>query len=140
MSVYLDASVLVSTFINDDFSARASLFLGRQQADLIVSDFAKVEFASAVAKRIRVGASTRDEARAAFSAFDVWAARFALRLETEPSDLLAAEAFLRRLDLNLRTGDALNIAVAQRAGAGLATFDDGMARCAAALGVALVEV
>jgi predicted nucleic acid-binding protein len=46
----------------------------------------------------------------------------------------AAEAFLRRLDLNLRTPDALNIAIAQRVGALLVSFDEKMAASARALG------
>jgi hypothetical protein len=43
-------------------------------------------------------------------------------------------AALRRLDLTLRTPDALNIAIAQRVGATLATFDAKMADAARALG------
>jgi predicted nucleic acid-binding protein len=42
---------------------------------------------------------------------------------------------LRRLDLTLRTPDALNIAIAQRAGAAMATFDARMAEAAQALGL-----
>lgn len=46
-----------------------------------------------------------------------------------------AANILRRLDLNIRTGDALNIAIAQRLEATLATFDGKMAENARALGV-----
>lgn len=46
----------------------------------------------------------------------------------------AAEAFVRRLDLTLRAPDALHIAMAQRNGAALVTFDEKMAACAKALG------
>ena len=42
---------------------------------------------------------------------------------------------MRRLDL--RTGDALNIAIAQRIGALLVTFDDEMAVNARLLGIAV---
>jgi predicted nucleic acid-binding protein len=41
---------------------------------------------------------------------------------------------LRRLDLNIRTADALNIAIAQRVGAALVTFDQKLAASALTLG------
>ena len=60
------------------------------------------------------------------------------RVQTKAADVRAAEAFLRRLDLNRRAPDALNIAIAQRAGAALATFDGKMAAAARKLGTAVV--
>jgi hypothetical protein len=45
---------------------------------LIVSDFAAAEFASAVARRVRTGDITSDEACRDFSAFDMWTARATL--------------------------------------------------------------
>ncbi|HVH76374.1 MAG TPA: hypothetical protein VM755_15780 [Stellaceae bacterium] len=53
------------------------------------------------------------------------------------ADIAAADAFLRRLDLNLRAPDAINIAIAQRLGADLMTFDERMTANARALGLAL---
>ncbi len=50
----------------------------------------------------------------------------------------AAEAFVRRLDLALRTPDALHIAMAQRVDATLVTFDEKMATCAKALGTPVI--
>ncbi len=50
-------------------------------------------------------------------------------------DVLAAEGFLRRLDLTLLAPDALHIAMCQRIGATLATFDEKMAASARMLGV-----
>jgi predicted nucleic acid-binding protein len=54
-----------------------------------------------------------------------------------PGDLAAATMFLRRLDLPLRTPDALHIAIAQRVGAMLVTFDRQMAASARTLGSAV---
>ena len=53
-------------------------------------------------------------------------------------DIKTAEAFLRRLDLGLRTADALNIAIAQRMRAALITFDERMASSARVLGLSVV--
>lgn len=52
----------------------------------------------------------------------------------------AAEAFLRRLDLAIRTPDALNIAITQRIGAALATFDQKMAASAGSLKTELAQL
>ena len=132
--VYLDASVLVALLTDDLLTGRADTFMRTKKPVLVVSDFAAAEFASAIARRVRTGEITPDEARSGFSAFDAWAARAPRREQTKAADVSAAEAFLRRLDLNLRTADALNIAIAQRVGAALVTFDEKMEASARMLG------
>ena len=138
MSVYLDASVLVALVMVDALTARADAFFRANTPVLIVSDLAAAEFASAVRRRVRTGDITSDEAHRGFSAFDMWTARATLREEMVTADVRAAGAFLRRLDLSLRTADALNIAIAQRIRAALVTFDQRMAASARALGVQVV--
>jgi predicted nucleic acid-binding protein len=138
VSVYLDASVLVALFTNDTLTPRADAYLRAEKPVLIVSDFAAAEFASAIARRVRTGELSSADARVAFSTFDAWIARTAERAQTGHVDVASAAAFLRRLDLALRTPDALNIAIAQRSGAALATFDVKMAVAARALGNAVV--
>jgi uncharacterized protein len=83
--------------------------------------------------RCRMKILTVDEARDAFADFDMWIAKM-VSSETGSPDIRAAESILRRLDLNLRAPDAIHIALAQRLGAELATFDTRMAECAQALG------
>lgn len=133
MNAYLDASVLVALFVDDPSSARAIAFLEAETPLLIVSDFAAAEFASAIARLVRIGRVKRRDARIAFTKFDGWAARTAASVEAGPADVAAAAAFLRRLEVNLRTPDAINIAIAQRVGATLVTFDARMADSARAL-------
>ena len=137
MSVYLDASVLVALFTDDPFTLRADSFLRANALVLIVSDFAAAEFAFIIARHVRTRDITPDNARIAFSTFDAWTARATQRVEISAADVIAAEAFLRRLDLTLRTPDAVNIAIAQRLGATLVTFDDKMVTGARALGTSV---
>ena len=137
MIAYLNASVLVALFTNDALTARADAYLRTHTPIVLVSDFAAAEFASAISTRVRMAELTSAEAQTVFSNFDAWTARAAQRIETGAADVKAAEAFLRRLDLTLRTPDALNIAIAERAAATLVTFDEKMAACARALGVAV---
>lgn len=82
---------------------------------------------------------TADEARTAFANFDQWAAQEPARVRASSVDVMAAEGFIRRLDLNLRAPDAIHIAMTMRLGAALATFDDRMAEAARALGCAVAE-
>ena len=136
MSVYLDTSVLIALFIDSDpFTERAKACMARNPDSLIVSDFVAAEFASAVARLTRTRRLTTDDATALFGTFDAWTARTAETANATTPDIAAASAVLRRLDLNLRAPDAINIAVADRLGAILATFDDRMATAARALGV-----
>ena len=139
MSLCLDASVIVALFVADAQTERAERFLATQHPTLVVSDFAEAEFVSAVGGHVRIGRLDLARARSALTAFDGWASRTA-RVETRAADVAAASAMLRRLDLVLRTPDALNIAIAHRIGAALATFDRKMAACAETIGVPVAPV
>jgi uncharacterized protein len=131
--------MLVAPLTNDALTARADALLRSRTPSLLISDFAAAEFASALGRRMRVGEQlTAAEARTTFATFDAWVARAAQRVEAAPADMLTAEAFLRRPDLTLRTPDALNIAIARRMDATLASFDDRMADCARALGLGVI--
>jgi predicted nucleic acid-binding protein len=130
--------VLVALLTADGLTARADAFLRANTPMLIVSDFAAAEFASAVARWVRTRDITVEEAQKGFLAFDSWTAQATLREEMAAADIRAAEAFLRRLDLGPRTADALNIAIAQRVRAALATFDQTMASSAGVLGIPVV--
>jgi uncharacterized protein len=135
VSVYLDASILVALFTPDALSARVDANFRSNADAAVVGDFAAAEFASAVARKVRTGELTEMNARAVFSEFDEWVARLGAMAEVRSADLVMAARFLRRLDLNLRAPDALNIAVAQRLGIAIATFDQRMAVAARRLGV-----
>jgi predicted nucleic acid-binding protein len=140
VNVYLDASIVVALVTRDVFTFRADAYLRAVAPVLIVSDFAAAEFASVVARRVRMREISQSIARATFAALDVWMIRLTERAETTTADVGAAALALRRLDLPLRTADALNIAIAQRIGATLMTFDEKMAASARALGVSVATV
>ena len=135
MNLYLDASVIVALLTNDVFTPRADAYIRSRTPLLIVSDFAGAEFASVIARRVRTREVTEQTARIAFAELDAWMVRNTERVETTTADVMAATRALRRLDLTLRTADALNIAIAQRVDATLMTFDEKMAVAARALGV-----
>jgi len=88
-----------------------------------------------IARKVRVGEFAQRAAANILAGFDIWVGRTAQRVELSGSDIAAAATWLRRLDLSLRTADALNIAIAHRVGASLATFDKKMAIASRKLGV-----
>jgi len=136
--LYLDASVLVALVSTDPLTTCAEACRAAGTHLLVVSDFATAEVASAIARRVRMREMTEMDARSAFALIDALVVRVAERIATEAGDVKAAEVALRRLDLPLRTPDALNIAIAQRVDAALLTFDMKMAEAARALGLDVV--
>jgi predicted nucleic acid-binding protein len=138
--LYFDTSILVSLFMPDTLSARLDSSF-RSSADIpVVSDFAAAEFASAVARRVRMRELGKDDARTIFFAFDTWTGQFGPPAEIRTADIVAAAGFVRRLDLNLRAPDAINIAMAQRLELSLATFDEKMLVAAQRLGVRTAQL
>lgn len=140
MSVYLDASVIVPFFTKDFFSDRARTFLLDRSPLVMVGDFAGAEFVSVLARRVRTGELTPELARLATLNFDSWTARYAMRVEMSPTDIRTADAILRRFDLPLRAPDAIHIAVSQRLGAELATFDEKLIACAHSIGLSISPI
>ncbi|MBP6014923.1 MAG: type II toxin-antitoxin system VapC family toxin [Alphaproteobacteria bacterium] len=133
MNLYLDASVLIPLFIDEARTGEAHGALAGRI--LIVSDFAMAEFSSGIARRARMGDISEIDAESVFATFDTWIARAAQRESLAAGDVHAALGLVRRLDLALRTPDAVNIAVAQRCGAALLTFDAKLAAAARSLGL-----
>jgi uncharacterized protein len=137
VSLYFDASVLVALFVIDPSSIRAETFLARSPDVFAVSDFGAAEFSSAVGRRVRMRDLTPDQGTLAFANFDTWITSTADWCETIPADIAAANRILRGLAVNLRTPDALHIAIARRLDATLVTFDRNMAIAGRALGFAV---
>lgn len=86
MSLYLDSSIVVSIFTLDVLSARAEALIRQVTTPIVVSDFAEIEFSSAVAARFRAGDLSRSEALLAFVHFEAWAAARPARVSATPAD------------------------------------------------------
>ena len=138
MSLYLDTSVFVALLTDDLFTRQADRYLRASGEIISVSDLGAAEYSSVLARRVRAGVITANQARGSFATFDAWRVRAARQLELDAADLVAADAWLRCLDPPLRTLDALHIAIAQRIDATLVTFDQRMAAAARALAIPVV--
>ncbi len=135
MNLYLDASVLVAMFVQEADSLRARQ--GVVGATLLVSDFAAAEFSAAISRRTRIGVVLSADAPQVLSAFDIWTAQSTTRIALTPGDGPTTIAYVRRLDLGLRSPDALHLAIARRLGATLFSFDAKMNAAATALGISV---
>jgi len=132
---YLDTSFLAALLMPEPVSRRAEQFVLAHPEIFLVSDFAAAEFASAVSRRVRMDEISRDEGRMILSTFDGWMATVGTAIEVTAADVALSTSFLRRLDLPLRTPDAIHIAVTRRTGARLVSFDRRMVTNAGVLGV-----
>ena len=135
MSVYLDASVILPTLIEVAASALVDRFMNDLDEDLIVSEFAAAEVASALSRLVRTGLLDREDASRRLADFDAWRAAAARDLDLQASDVRLANVFVRRFDLMLRAPDALHAAACRREDHLLVTLDKRLAAAALELGV-----
>jgi len=140
VSLYLDASILVPLVAPDSLAGQAEAFFGKIKTPLSVSDLAAAEVASAVSRKVRMREVPVPAAEEVLRTFDSWITAAATAIRITGADIAEASGYLRRLDLNLRTADAIHIAAARRLALTLATFDRNMAESARTLGVAVAEL
>ncbi len=108
MIVYLDASALVKRYVAEAGSAEVNQLLVR--ADVVgTAAISRAEVAAALAKAVRVGALTRDEAEAALQVFRAeWVDLVRLQL----TKVILAQADTLAWEYELRGYDAVHLAAA----------------------------
>jgi len=137
VSVYLDASVILPTLVEEAASQAVDAFIGLAGEQLVISEFAAAEVASALSRLVRTGLLERDDAAARLADFDAWRAVATADPDTQASDIRLAHLFVRRFDLMLRVPDALHAAMCRRADHELVTMDRRLATAARDLGVSV---
>ena len=138
MTVYLDASVLVSMFLADPNSQRA-LRLAERRPTITFSLWTIAEFSSALGVRSRMGLLDPDERRSLEAMLDQWLASSGAPVAPLAEDFQTARHLLRQSRSNLRAPDALHLAVCARIGADLASFDQKMLQAAAEVELSIAE-
>jgi hypothetical protein len=137
LTCYLDASVMLPILIKEPASTLVDAFVTTAGQELLVSDFAAAEVASALSRLVRMGHLQASDGSACLIDFDVWRASMTLPVEIHAVDIRVADAHVRRFDLGLRAPDALHLAVARRLGATLVTLDRRLAGAAREFGIAV---
>jgi predicted nucleic acid-binding protein len=133
--IYLDASALVKLFVPEPESDALNQALTGAE-DVILSDLALTEMASALGRRTREGLLTRAESRRLYREADTLAA-WCRRADLTPSIQRRAERLLlTSKSIPLRTLDALHVAIAlDGAAATLVTYDPRLRAAAASQGL-----
>ncbi len=136
MTIYIDTSVLVSTFTREASTARSQLWLSGQDPDsLLISEWVMTEFSAALSVKLRSGAIDLVERSAALAAFEMITATSLRILAVEGSHFRDAARLADQFATGLRAGDALHLAVAMAHRASLHTLDRRLAEAGAALGL-----
>ena len=137
MSAYLDASVILPRLIEEPASTAVRHYLAAHPQQLLISDFAAAEVASALSRLVRMGLLDGTDAVARVSDLDVWRAGASSPVDVQALDMRLAYAYVRRFDLMLRAPDALHLALARRLELTLVTLDRRLANAALALGISV---
>ncbi|HKR88040.1 MAG TPA: type II toxin-antitoxin system VapC family toxin [Phenylobacterium sp.] len=135
MRAYLDASALLPMLIAEPGSAVVDAFVEAAADELVVSEFAAAEVASAISRLVRTDRLAADDAAARLADFDAWRAAATEDVELNAADVRLAHLYVRRFELMLRAPDALHAAICRRADLELITLDRRLATAAEALGV-----
>jgi predicted nucleic acid-binding protein len=135
--IYIDTSVLGAIFFREASAAASVARLEDcSNQSLRISAWSLTEFASIGAIKQRMGhvdATARQYAMATFQRFAPDNLHLA---EVDPADFRVAVSIIDG-SANLRSGDALHLAIARRLGAALMTLDRRQAEAASGAGVKL---
>jgi predicted nucleic acid-binding protein len=127
--VYVDASVLVSLFLNEPFSVAAAEWYAREKRELVAASWCIPEFASALGIKQRTGAIDAPHAQGAWVRFQRMVAADLRLLPVTPVNFHRAAELVLDAPSALRAGDALHLACAEAAGAKyMATLDAVLSR------------
>jgi predicted nucleic acid-binding protein len=135
--LYLDTSIVVSLLSVETRTSDVLLWLKAQgAADFAVSDWVVTEFWSALSMKIRSGAIDTAQRALILAQFaQLLSDKFRV-LRVDEAAFRTAARFSDQAQLNLRSGDALHLAVCAEHGATICTLDQAQSRAAPVLGVA----
>ena len=115
---YFDTSFLVPLILPEATSEPiAGFFEGLPAEDLAISHWTRVEFASMLAREVRMGGLDAAAARAAGSRFETMVEESFAVLLPNRGDFDRARDWLGHFATGLRAGDALHLAIARNRGA-----------------------
>lgn len=135
--LYFDTSFLAPLILEEATSEAIEAFIATQPAgQLYVSHWTRVEFASLIAREVRMGGLAESDALLAIGQFDELVADSFQILMPSTADYERAKKCIQNFATKLRAGDALHLAIANNNGAKtLFTLDVGLLNAANLLSV-----
>jgi uncharacterized protein len=134
---YLDASLIVTFLSPEPAHARVRLWLeGHEEGTLFISPWVSTEVSSAFSIKQRVGDFTPDMRAEAKGAYQRFVERSLTVLTISETHFVVASEFTDCVEIGLRGGDALHLAVSHAHGLTLVTLDKQLANAGPQLGAA----
>lgn len=136
-SFYLDTCLLISLFHNDSgYAAAEAWLLAEEEAELWISHWVLLEFASATAVRCRRGDLPMARLKLLQEALTLFCRERLGMLEPRGEDFSQARRWLEGdACLGLRAADALHLALAYRSGTTLVSADQTLVRAVQGMGL-----
>lgn len=139
MSSYFDASAVLALLLNEPTAESVEDFMRRHNGTINVSTLCAAECSAAISGLVRMRRRSETEATILLQRLDDWIDAFGVRTAILDADIEDAGNLVRRLDLKLRTPDAIHIAAARRLTAQLITLDHPMAQAASLLSLPCIN-
>jgi len=135
--VYFDTSFLAPLLLEEAASDAVERFVaGLPTGTLAISHWTRVEFASLLAREVRMGGLDHPTASEVDAEFEAVVAESFIVLLPSVRDYALARQYLGQRDTGLRAGDALHLAIAQNNRAeAVYSFDKTLLRAGATLGL-----
>lgn len=132
MNLGFDTSFLAPLILQEATSETVEAFIAALSPEqLCISQWTRVEFASLIAREVRMGSFTQGEALTAIVQFDDMVEKSWRVLVPRSGDYELAKNYVQRFETKLRAGDALHLAIAHNHGASvLYTLDEGLLKAA----------
>ncbi len=130
--LYFDTSFLAPLILQEATSEKIEAFFAKLPAgQLYVSHWTRVEFASLIAREVRMGGLVERDALLAIGQFDELMAESFQVLAPSVVDYEQAKGYIQHFATRLRAGDALHLAIASNNSAKtLYTLDEGLLNAA----------
>jgi len=135
--IYLDTSFVATFYIQEATSTSVeSILLNLPTAELAISDWTIVEFASLLSHRVRMNELTPELMAVIIQSFQRDAAQSYTVFTITTADFALAAKFLQQWETGLRAGDALHLAIARSRTVGnLPSLDFGLIDAAQRFGI-----
>ena len=131
--IYLDTSFLAPFYISEAIEA---VLLDLPVHRLAISDWTRVEFASLLTRRVRMGELTQEVVEEVTKAFEADLAEAYMVFSVNREDFSLASEFLLRGNTGLRAGDALHLGIAyNRRTDNILSLDRGLIAVVKVLGI-----
>lgn len=126
--LYFDTSFVAPLLLEEATSSKIEAFFGKcPVGELAVSHWTRVEFASLIAREVRMGGLAEGDARKVIGQFDELVDASFRVLVPMVADYELAKVYIQHFDSKLRAGDALHLAIAHNHSATmLYTLDQGL--------------